>query len=50
MSVTAETKSHDTWFRCQVQEALKDACVATPHPEVMHQAQALIDDKQRENS
>jgi DNA-damage-inducible protein J len=48
--VTAETKSHDAWFRSKVKEALNDGQAATPHTKVMNLVQALINEKRRQQS
>lgn len=45
--LTADPEAHDAWFRAKVQEALADTQAATPHQEVMDEAQALIDRKRR---
>jgi len=50
ISVTAETKSHDAWFRSRVQEALKDPRPPISHAHAMHQLQTLIDEKCQEQT
>ena len=48
--MTAETKSHDAWFRSKVKEALNDQQAVTPHSNVMNLVQALINEKRRQQS
>lgn len=43
--LTADPEAYDKWFRAKVQEALEDTQPATPHQQVMDEAQALIDRK-----
>jgi DNA-damage-inducible protein J len=50
ISVTAETKSHDAWFRSRVQEALKDPRPPISHAHALHQLQTLIDEKRQEQT
>ncbi|TAM88252.1 MAG: type II toxin-antitoxin system RelB/DinJ family antitoxin [Candidimonas sp.] len=46
-SLTADSKSYDTWFREKVYEALADNHPTLPHRNVMNEVQALIDSKRR---
>ena len=48
--LTADPDAYDAWFRAKVQEALDDPRPATPHAQVMQDAQALIDGKRRAGS
>jgi DNA-damage-inducible protein J len=48
--LAVDTEAYDLWFRAKVQEALADKRAATPHREVMDEAQALIDKKRRARS
>ncbi len=48
--LTADPDAYDAWFRSKVQEALHDPRLATPHSQVMQQAEALIDEKRRARS
>ncbi len=48
--LAVDPDAYDAWFRAKVQEALADSRPATPHPEVMDEAQALIDKKRRARS
>lgn len=48
--LTADPDAYDAWFRAKVQEALDDTRPATPHSQVMQEAQALIDGKRRAGS
>jgi len=45
--LTADPEAYDAWFRSKVQEALDDKRPATPHRQVMDEAQKLIDSKRR---
>ena len=45
--LAVDPDAYDAWFRAKVQEALADSRPATPHREVMDEAQALIDKKRR---
>lgn len=45
--LTANPDAYDAWFRAKVQEALDDPRPATSQPQVMQDAQALIDKKRR---
>lgn len=45
--LTADPEAHDKWFRAKVQEALADPRPASPHQQVMNEAQAVIDRKRR---
>ncbi|WP_428485793.1 type II toxin-antitoxin system RelB/DinJ family antitoxin [Rhodopila sp.] len=45
--LTADPEAYDAWFRAKVQEALADTRSSAPHPQVMDEAQALIDRKRR---
>lgn len=46
-SLTADPEAYDAWFRAKVREALADDRPAVPHPQVMDEAQAVIDRKRR---
>ncbi|MFZ3581870.1 type II toxin-antitoxin system RelB/DinJ family antitoxin [Loktanella sp. DJP18] len=48
--LTADPDVYDAWFRTKVRDALNDARPATPHAQVMQDAQALIDGKRRARS
>lgn len=48
--MTAKTTTYDVWFRAKVEAALEDARATTPHSEVMHKVQELIENKRRERS
>lgn len=48
--LTADPDAYDAWFRAKVQEALDDSRPATPHVQVMQDAQAVIDGKRRAGS
>ena len=45
--LTANPDAYDAWYRAKVQGALDDPRPATSQPQVMHDAQALIDKKRR---
>ncbi len=47
IGLTADAEAHDAWFRAKVQEALVDTRPTVSHQQVMDEAQALIDRKQR---
>jgi len=48
--LAVDPQAHDAWFRARVQEALIDPRPPIPHPQVMDEAQALIDKKRRARS
>jgi len=48
--LTADPDAYDVWFRAKIQEALNDPRPATPHSQVMQDAQALIEEKRRARS
>jgi len=48
--VAADVNSYDAWFRAQVQAALDDPRIATPHSDVMKTAQALIEARRQQKS
>ena len=48
--LTMDPDAYDTWFRTKVREALDEPHASTPHTQVMHDAQALIDAKRRARS
>ena len=45
--LTADPDAYDAWFRAKVQEALADPRPALPHAQVLQEARALIDGKDR---
>jgi len=45
--LAVDPDAYDAWFRAKVREALADSRPASPHREVMDEAQALIDKKRR---
>ena len=45
--LTSDPEAHDAWFRNKVKEAMMDVRPATPHQQVMEEAQALIERKRR---
>lgn len=45
--LTADADAYDAWFRAKVREAMDDTRPATPHRQVMDDAQAAIDRKRR---
>lgn len=45
--LTTDPEAYDAWFREKVREALDDRRPASPHGQVMDEAQALIDRKRR---
>jgi DNA-damage-inducible protein J len=45
--LTADADAFDAWFRTKVKEALCDTRPPVPHPQVMDEAQALIEKKRR---
>lgn len=47
IALTSNPETHDAWFREKVKEALADKQLAVPHQQVMNEAQALIDRKNR---
>ena len=48
--LTADADAYDAWFRAKVQEALMETDPAIPHRQVMDEARALVDRKQRGQS
>jgi DNA-damage-inducible protein J len=48
--LTADQDTYDAWFRAKVREALDDTRPAVPHPQVMDEAQTVIDRKRRARS
>ena len=48
--LTANPDAYDAWFRAKVQEALDDPRPTTSQPQVMQEAQALINKKRRARS
>lgn len=50
VGLTADSEAYDAWFRAKVQDALMETGLAIPHEQVMDEAKALIDRKQRARS
>ena len=48
--LTANPDAYDAWFRAKVQEAVDDPRPTTSQPQVMQEAQALINKKRRARS
>ena len=45
--LTVDPDAYDAWFRAKVQEALADPRPSMPHAQVLQEARALIDGKDR---
>lgn len=41
-ATSEEAEAYDTWFRAQVEEALKEKGPGIPHEQVMREARAII--------